>query len=124
LKRILARGECLTQRENDKKLVRDPHLYIKWTPVLPHPLPISYESFANERELRRLAVLPPEGRVLAAAATGHAWCVEELFAQGCPVDKKCGSGLTALHIAAARNDAMVVKVLLNMKEVDANAVNV
>lgn len=32
--------------------------------------------------------------------------------------------MTALHIAAAKNDAMVVKVLLNMKEVDANAVNV
>lgn len=49
------------------------------------------QSFANERELRRLAVLPPEDRVLAAAATGHAWCVEELFAQGCPVDRKCVS---------------------------------
>lgn len=44
IERILARGDCLTQQENDAKLVRDPHLFIKWTPLYPHPLPTSYEA--------------------------------------------------------------------------------
>lgn len=46
------------------------------------------QLFNNERELRRFAVLPSEDRILAAAAAGRAWCVEELFAQGCPIDGK------------------------------------
>ena len=33
-------------------------------------------------------MLPPKTRVLAAAAAGRAWCVEELFAQGCPIEAK------------------------------------
>ncbi|CBJ49256.1 hypothetical protein Esi_0253_0040 [Ectocarpus siliculosus] len=60
---------------------------------------MSYELFENERELRRLAVLPPEDRVLAAAAAGRAWCVEELFAQGCPIEGKHMSGATPLSCA-------------------------
>ncbi|CAM9557132.1 unnamed protein product [Ectocarpus sp. 4 AP-2014] len=119
---LIARDGCLSQHENDRHLVRDPQLYLRWTPIYPHPLPMSYELFENERELRRLAVLPPEDRVLAAAAAGRAWCVEELFAQGCPIKGKHGSGFTALHVAAMRNDPNTVRVLLNMK-VDVNSTN-
>lgn len=62
-------------------------------PVANHFLPLStaittQQLFENEKELRRLAVLPPEDRILAAVAGGNAWCVEELFAQGCPADVK------------------------------------
>ncbi|CAM9904695.1 unnamed protein product, partial [Choristocarpus tenellus] len=123
INRILARGDCLSQLENDLKLVRDPQLYLKWTPIFPHPLPIGYELFDNERELQQLSVLPPEKRIMAAAAKKKAWCVEELFAQGHPVNTKDGTGFTALHLAATNNDAVMVKVLLNMKA-DANATNV
>ncbi|CAM9554325.1 unnamed protein product, partial [Pylaiella littoralis] len=122
VQRLMARGSCLSQYDNDHSLVRDPQLYLKWTPIYPHPLPTSYELFENERELRRFAVLPPEDRILAAAAAGRAWCVEELFARGCPIQKKHGSGFTALHVAAMRNDPNTVRVLLNMK-MDVNSTN-
>lgn len=44
------------------------------------------QLFDNERELRRIAVLAPGDRTLAAAARERAWCVEKLFAKGCPVN--------------------------------------
>ncbi|CAM9371221.1 unnamed protein product [Scytosiphon promiscuus] len=122
VQRILARGDCLSQHESNRMLVRDPQLYLRWTPIFPHPLPTSYELFENERRLRRIGVLPPEDRVLAAAAAGYAWCVEELFAQGCPIETKKGSGITPLHVAATRNDPDTVRVLLNMKA-DVNPTN-
>lgn len=40
--RILARGDCLSQHAKDIKLVRDPQLFLKWTPLYPHPLSTSY----------------------------------------------------------------------------------
>lgn len=43
VQRIMARDGCLSQYENDQKLVRDPQLYLQWTPIFPHPLPTSYE---------------------------------------------------------------------------------
>lgn len=39
----MARDACLSQYENDRRLVRDPQLYLKWTPIYPHPLPTSYQ---------------------------------------------------------------------------------
>lgn len=60
------------------------------------------QLFENERELRRFAVLPPEDRVLAAAAAGRAWCVEELFAQGCPIEAK---NVNAWALVLSVNDA-------------------
>lgn len=43
VQKVMARDGCLSQYEKDKKVVRDPQVYLRWTPIYPHPLPTSYK---------------------------------------------------------------------------------
>lgn len=47
VQKLIARDGCLSQHENDRHLVRDPQLYLRWTPIYLHPLPMSYEVWPS-----------------------------------------------------------------------------
>ncbi|CAM9661756.1 unnamed protein product [Chrysoparadoxa australica] len=94
----------------------DPQLLLKWTPLLPNPIPVGYPRFEAERLMKKINLLHPSKRVMAAAAYSHAWCLEELFRRGCPFDVKNGTGYAPLHISSCHGDAECCRVLLNIGE--------
>ena len=91
--------DAAAKREINNANVYGNH-YTKFTPLFAHPLPTSRPRYDNERMMKKLNNMPRHERVTAAASWGLAWCIEELYMQGCPVSNRDVTGFTALHIAA------------------------
>jgi hypothetical protein len=88
--------------------------FTKFKPLFSHPLPTSRPRFDAERMMKKLNNMPRNQRVAAAAAWGLAWCIEELYMQGCPVSVANNTGYTPLHIAARFDFVDCVQVILNI----------
>ena len=110
--------------------VRDTDIYAnhftKFKPLFSHPLPTSRPRFDAERMMKKLNNMPRNQRTAAAAAWGQAWCIEELYMQGCPVGIANNTGFTPLHIAARFDFVDCIRVILNIgiepsSKVDVNA---
>jgi len=116
LHRAIARDESIIFQKEDAEIEknRDHMLLVKWRPLLRHPLPVSEEKFANDRLMRRLNGLHPSKRALLAAAEGRAWCIEECYIKGCPIEVTNGEGYKPLHLAASLGHVEAVRVLLNI----------
>ena len=100
--------------------------FTKFKPLFSHPLPTSQPRFDAERMMKKLNNMPRDQRTAAAASWGLAWCIEELYMQGCSVSIANNTGYTPLHIAARFDFVDCVQVIVNIglepsSKVDINA---
>ncbi|GMH66620.1 hypothetical protein TrLO_g6671 [Triparma laevis f. longispina] len=88
--------------------------FSKFKPMYAHPLPTSRPRYDAERMMKKLNNMPRQERVAAATSWGLAWCIEELYMQGCPVSQKNATGFTPLHVACRFDFIDCVTVLMNI----------
>ena len=88
--------------------------FTKFKPMYAHPLPTSRPRYDAERMMKKLNNMPRQERVAAAASWGLAWCIEELYMQGCPVSQENATGFTPLHVACRFDFIDCVTVLMNI----------
>ena len=105
--------EAAAKRSNEETNIYASH-FTKFKPLFAHPLPTSRPRFDNEKLMKKLNNLPRHERAAAASSWGLAWCIEELYMQGCPVDNVNVTGFTPLHIACRFDFVDCVEVLLNI----------
>ena len=77
--------EAAAQRDIASADVYASH-FTKFKPMFSHPLPTSRPRFDNERMMKKINNMPRHERAATASAWGLAWCIEELYMQGCPVN--------------------------------------
>ena len=87
---------------------------IEAQPLLAHPRPTRRPRFDPAKFMKKLNNLPRHERAAAASSWGLAWCIEDLYMQGCPVDNVNVTGFTPLHIACRFDFVDCVEVLLNI----------
>ena len=112
--RIIAEGEALAQplpRDRERTIYR---------PLYHHPLPMGMSRYQHETLLRRILTSPLDKQVLAAITLNDAWCLEECYLRGAPVDTVDRCGVTPLHLAAQLDRLDCCMVLVNIG-VDVNA---
>lgn len=98
--------------------------FTKFKPMYAHPLPTSRPRFDAERMMKKLNNMHRNERVAAAAAWGLAWCIEELYMQGCSVSCTNNTGFTPLHIAARFDFVDCAQVILNVGMEPSSGVNI
>lgn len=76
--------------------------------------------YHHERLLKRILTSSFDKQVLAAITLNDAWCLEECYLRGAPVDVIDRCGVTPLHLAAQLDRVDCCMVLVNIG-VDVNA---
>lgn len=93
-----------------------------YDPILKHPLPLSEHRYLHEGNLKRVLSCRKELQAFGSITAGDAWCLEEVYMRGAPLNVTDRNGFTPLHIAIQLCQIECIMVLMNT-DIDVNAVS-